>query len=51
MDVYLEKIALFNEKIINMKTKSMEDIVVLYPINTKKSLVIWQKRKSLNLSL
>ena len=32
MDVYLEEIVLFNERIINMITKSMGDIVVLYPI-------------------
>ena len=34
MDVYFEEIVLFNERIINM-IKSMGDIMVLYPINTK----------------
>ena len=33
-DAYLEEIVLFNERIINMITKSMGDIVVLYPIIT-----------------
>ena len=35
MDVYLEEIVLFNERIINMIAKSMGGIVVLYPINTE----------------
>ena len=35
MDVYLEEIVLFGERIINMITKSMGDIMVLYPIITK----------------
>ena len=30
--IYLEEIVLFNERIINMITKSMGGIVVLYPI-------------------
>ena len=33
MDVYLEEIVLFSERIINI-TKSMGNIVVLYQINT-----------------
>ena len=34
-DVYLEEIGLLNERIINMVTKSMGDIMVLYPIITQ----------------
>ena len=33
-DIYLEETVLFNERIINMITKSMGDIMVLYPIIT-----------------
>ena len=34
MDVSLEEIVLFNKGIVNMKTKLMGNIVVLYPIIT-----------------
>ena len=37
MDVYLEEIVLFNERIINMITKSKENVMVLYPIITEKN--------------
>ena len=32
--MFTEEIVLFNERIINMITKSIGDIMVLYPINT-----------------
>ena len=38
MDVYLEEIVLFNEKIIDIITKSMGDIMVLYLIITVKKI-------------
>ena len=42
-DVYLEEIVLFNERIINI-TKSMGDIMVLYPINTQNTYRVDHKK-------
>ena len=42
-DVYLEEIVLFNERIINMITKSMGDIMVLYPMITGIFIILMAK--------